>query len=521
MANKTLFASLRGRLVPEATARNAEGAPAYTYAPKHALAQLAMTGTLGQLFYASPEAELATAVRLAEEVEPEYLAKAAIHARAKGHMKDMPAVLLAVLARVDPVLFRRAFGKVVDNGKMLRTFVQVMRSGQTGRKSLGSRPKAMVAEWLNEASDWALLQANIGNDPSLADVIRMVHPKPASPEREAHFAWIVGRPCDVTRLPKAVQDWLAFKAEGQSGGKGEVPDVPFQMLTQLPLGQRQWTKMAERGSWQMVRQNLNTFQRHGVFERPKIVHQLSAKLRNRAQIAKARVLPYQLMVAAKAASADLPAEIRAALHDAMEVAVENVPAFEGSVAVCPDVSGSMTWPVTGWRKGASSAVRFVDVAALVAAAVLRRNPGARVLPFDHEVHTLRLEPRDTVQTNAERLAAIGGGGTDCSAPLRALVGKGRVPDLVILVSDNESWIDAKRGRGTGVMRAWVALKRRNPEARLVCIDIAPYGTTQAAERQDVLNVGGFSDAVFEQIAAFAAGRMGPAHWVGEIEKVRL
>ncbi|MEM6942579.1 MAG: RNA-binding protein, partial [Pseudomonadota bacterium] len=133
----------------------------------------------------------------------------------------------------------------------------------------------------------------------------------------------------------------------------------------------------------------------------------------------------------------------------------------------------------------------------------------------------RLEPRDTVQTNAERLAAIGGGGTDCSAPLRALVGKGRVPDLVILVSDNESWIDAKRGRGTGAMRAWVALKRRNPEARLVCIDIAPYGTTQAAERQDVLNVGGFSDAVFEQIAAFAAGRMGPAHWVGEIEKVRL
>ncbi|MEM6946416.1 MAG: RNA-binding protein, partial [Pseudomonadota bacterium] len=107
MANKTLFASLRGRLVPEATARNAEGAPAYAYAPKHALAQLAMTGTLGQLFYASPEAELATAVRLAEEVEPEYLAKAAIHARAKGHMKDMPAVLLAVLARVDPVLFRR------------------------------------------------------------------------------------------------------------------------------------------------------------------------------------------------------------------------------------------------------------------------------------------------------------------------------------------------------------------------------------------------------------------------------
>jgi len=37
----------------------------------------------------------------------------------------------------------------------------------------------------------------------------------------------------------------------------------------------------------------------------------------------------------------------------------------------------------------------------------------------------------------------------------------------------------------------------------------------------VLNVGGFSDAVFGQIAAFAAGQTGPDHWVGEIEKIGI
>jgi 60 kDa SS-A/Ro ribonucleoprotein len=119
--------------------------------------------------------------------------------------------LLAVLARRDPVLFRKVFGRVVDNGKMLRTFVQVIRSGQTGRKSLGSAPKAMVQNWLNTASDRALINANIGNDPSLADVIKMVHPKPGTKEREALFAWIVGRPCDVSALPEALQAWLRFK----------------------------------------------------------------------------------------------------------------------------------------------------------------------------------------------------------------------------------------------------------------------------------------------------------------------
>ena len=68
-------------------------------------------------------------------------------------------------------------------------------------------------------------------------------------------------------------------------------------------------------------------------------------------------------------------------------------------------------------------------------------------------------------------------------------------------------------------RRQVVICRGNPKAKLVCIDIAPYGTTQAQTREDVLNVGGFSDAVFDQIAAFANGQTGSDHWVGEIEKI--
>ena len=83
-----------------------------------------------------------------------------------------------------------------------------------------------------------------------------------------------------------------------------------------------------------------------------------------------------------AAGAKVPAVVREALQDAMEIALENVPAFGGRVVVCPDVSGSMASPVTGTRRGATSAVRCIDVAALVAAAVLRTNRDALVLPFE-------------------------------------------------------------------------------------------------------------------------------------------
>lgn len=211
-----------------------------------------------------------------------------------------------------------------------------------------------------------------------------------------------------------------------------------------------------------------------------------------------------------------------ALQDAMEIAVANVPRVKGRVVVCPDVSGSMSSPVTGYRKGATSKVRCIDVAGLVAAAFLRSNRQTLVLPFDFDVVDVRLNARDSVMTNAQKLASIGGGGTNCSAPLRKLVAERADVDLVILVSDNESWVDARQGgRGTATMEMWQELKRRNPDAKLVCIDIQPYATTQAAERDDILNVGGFSDAVFEMISAFAKGELDAEHWVGEIEKLDL
>ena len=124
-------------------------------------------------------------------------------------------------------------------------------------------------------------------------------------------------------------------------------------------------------------------------------------------------------------------------------------------------------------------------------------------------------------TNAQKLAALPSGGTNCSAPLRELNKRKAAGDLLVYVSDNESWVDARGGRGTETMREWAAFKRRNPRARMVCIDVQPYQTVQAAESADVLNVGGFSDQVFELVADFAAGRLGPDHWVGVIEQIAL
>jgi 60 kDa SS-A/Ro ribonucleoprotein len=456
-------------------------------------------------------------LQLCDSVGAEFVAKVAVYARRHSYMKDMPALLCAWLSMRSPRLHEVVFGEVIDSMKMLRNYVQIIRSGAVGRKSLGTAPKRLVQTWFSARDEETIFRSSTGANPSVADILKMVHPKPADRTRDAFYGYMIGKTIDSSVLPGLVTEFERFKA----GETVDVPDVPFTLLTSLPLGQKDWAAIAMRASWQTVRMNLNTFARHGAFDVPGVAGRVAEVLRDRAEIRKARVFPYQLLAAFKNCNESVPLEVRNALQDAMEIAVENVPVVAGKVYVCPDVSGSMRSPVTGYRKGAGTTVECVDVAALMAAAILRQNPTAEVLPFENDVVSVGLNARDAVMTNAERLAKVGGGGTNCSAPVRLLNKRQAQGDLIVFISDNQSWVDINNGPGTALMREWNEFRQRNPGARLVCLDIQPGATTQAAERRDVLNIGGFSDQVFDVIAAFSGGGLEPDHWVAAIEAIAV
>ncbi len=515
MATKALFGRLKRRRLPAADARTVLDTPAYAHEARAKLAQLAATGTLSDTFYRSAGDHLADVLETARACDPLFVAKAAVHARTSGAMKDMPALLTAYLTVADPDLAPRVFGRVVTSGRMLRAFVQIMRSGQVGRRSLGSRPKRLVTRWLERASLDDLMAAATGTDPSLADIVKMAHPRPETAGRRAFYGWLIGRPYDLAALPGEI---AAFEAWKRDPGR-PPPPVPFQWLTAFPLTAEQWAEMAPRMGWRALRMNLNTLARGGAFRVDGCAEAVAARLADPETLARVRPMPHELRMALAAVDDGVPPRIRAALEAALDTALAHVPAVAGRLVVCPDVSGSMGAPVTGYRPGASSRVRCVDVAALVTAALLRSNRAARVLPFDHGVVPLALDPWAPVATNAAALAAVGGGGTDVSAPLAHLNEARAAVDLVVVVSDNASWVDATDGGPTATLREWERLKRRNPSAKLVCLDIAPYGTTQAPSRDDILNVGGFTDAVFDVIADFASGKA--RDWVSVVEATEV
>ncbi|HEY7181789.1 MAG TPA: RNA-binding protein, partial [Blastocatellia bacterium] len=350
MANKNLFKTIAGKLLPRTDALNEHLAPAYALSPKAQLAQYAVTGCLNGAFYADADEQLDKTIELCKRLDAEFIARTAIYARERGFMKDMPALLCAILSVRDVKTLARAFPRVIDNGKMLRNFVQIVRSGAVGRKSLGTAPKRLINEWFDARSDEAIFRESVGQAPSLADVVKMIHPKPATASRAALYGYFIGREFDASALPSIAREYERFKA----GETPDAPNVPFQMLTSLPLGAKDWANIARSASWQMTRMNLNTFARHGVFNEPELAEMIAGRLRDERAIRKARVFPYQLLAAyLNANGGEIPHVVREALQDAMEIAIGNIPNVEGKVYVFPDISGSMHSPVTGYRKGAT------------------------------------------------------------------------------------------------------------------------------------------------------------------------
>jgi 60 kDa SS-A/Ro ribonucleoprotein len=507
MVNRSVFPS-RNEIqtlqnLPTPDTLNEAGGAAYTFTAEHALAQIAMTGCTNDTYYVSAQDQVQQVKELAEQVSAEFLAKLAMYSRTTGGMKDMPAILLGVLKDKDPELMERVFTSVIDNTKMLRNFVTVIRSGVLGTKSFGGRLRRLTQQWFDSRTDSQLFEQSIGGNPSIGDILKIAHLNPRTEERRALYGWFLGKDEKTENLPPIVRHFEEFK----NGTRTDIPKVPFEMLTSLPLNEEQWRAIARSATWNQIKKNINTFARHGVFEDEALANELAEKLRSHSLVRASKVFPYEIFVAYKMTkeNSKVPWCIVSALQDALAYSVENIPQLTGKIVICVDTSGSMRSPITGVRKGATTTVTCVDAAAVFTSEILKRNPEARVMLFDTELHKATLNPHDSIATNAEYHSGFGGGGTACQIPLQQLNAEGAKPDLVIYFSDNASWVstsDSDLYSSTEMLGEWTVLKMRNPNARLVCVDLQPNRSTQALDRDDIMNVGGFADAIFTEIEAF-------------------
>lgn len=503
---------------------NAAGGTAHGRSDKEALAQAVVAGFIGDTYYSTAKENMEDILRLAGQIDDsEFLARCAVYGRRSALMKDTPVLLIAILfARRSP-LAPAVFSKVIDNSRQVRTLVQILRSGVLGSRTIPRPARRCIREWIGGLSAPQIVKASVGNDPSLADIIKMVHPVPSSGDRSSLYRWVIGKYEGASAMLPEPARGLERRKRGESEDLPAVSD--FRLVAGKPMSTEEWKEAAMGMGWMALRMNLNTLLRHGALDESGgdlgFIAKVAGRIGDPEEIRKARQMPYQIYAAVKNIDDEMPNKIKDALHDAVEVACENVPHFSGKTAICVDTSGSMSGLVSGDRR---SSIRCIEVAALIAAAIVRRCDDARVIEFGTVATISKVSGRDSIPTIASVLSSRYGGGTNMSAGVRKAIEF--KPDNIIVVSDNESWSHSFRGYGFAGSKSKTSgelfetyKKNFNPSAKMALIDLTASSpsTTQAKTSDGVMNIGGFSDSVFSVLGNFFSDN--PVDFVDIIDSV--
>src|SRR5690606_17889150 len=118
--------------------------------------------------------------------------------------------------------------------------------------------------------------------------------------------------------------------------------VRWDLLADAARGRLVWKAIARQMGPQALRMNLNTLPGHEVLNDGEMVEYVAGRLADADEIRRSRQFPYQYLAAYLNASAEIPHQIKASLHEAAEIACGNIPKLPGPVIIGLDTSGSMS-----------------------------------------------------------------------------------------------------------------------------------------------------------------------------------
>ena len=479
----------------------------YTLDNRAALTQLVVTGSSN----VTPEFK-DEVLKLAATVDSGYIAKLAIYASKFGQQKDTPVLLLAYLAVKDTAMFKSIFNIIITNVKLLRRFVEYMRTGVVGRKSLGTVSKRAVQQWLDRQLPENLYWQSIGKDGvSMKDVIRLAHPAPSSEEKNAMYAFFNGVELPSEYTPTTIRNYKQFI----SGETTDLPlDVPMMRLMPHLKTQEHWKAIVRTMTWNQTRLNLNTLTRHQVWD-SETIKMVTDRLTTRKELP-AYVLPFAVWSTIENLDPATPAPVKKAMLKALEMSLSNVPELEGHTKIYVDHSGSMGWKpnatATSYNKSVST-LTYSKIASFFGAGIKATNKNAEIYMFNNSVSDPRISEKEALEEIIRKLSQVAGG-TDVSAALQHAL-KGPVDNLII-ISDNESWMHNNKKTNAIVDE----LLKQNPKLQIVLWDIAPRTKTPLTTRPRVHNIGGYSDAVYKTIEYFNKFPTDES-WVDLIEQVKF
>lgn len=462
-----------------------------------------------------------------------------------------PAIFaLAIAAKLGNLETRRAayqaLPQVCRIGTHLMHFAQYVEAfGGWGR---GMR-KA-VAAWFNDkpAMELAhqLIKYQARDGWSNRDLLRLAHPRAASPAHDRLFAWVTKGSGPTTRVavPTAAVDAVLDAAPHVSIEPSDVllanvttlrgaaslaaavqivrdaklprEAVPTQWLTDPAM----WDALLPTMPMTALLRNVATMTRVGLLRSGSDATKLvTAQLRDRARLRKARVHPLSILAAlntyrkghgAKGHGTWMPvAAVVDALDDAFYQSFGAVAASGKRMLLALDVSGSMTSGTVAGIAGltpreASAAMALVTAATernheFIGFSAAAGGYGGQYGGGQSGITTLAISPRQRLDDVIKTIERVPMGGTDCALPM-IWANKQRIDvDTFVIYTDNETW--AGDVHPAQALRAY--RNARGIPAKLVVVGMTSTGFSIAdPDDAGMLDVVGFDTSTPAVIADF-------------------
>lgn len=466
---------------PRGLTTNLAGGQAFTETAKLELVSLLTTSMLRDQFYRSADATTNRIKELVSQApDKKFVAKAALYARKEAGLRSVTHLVASELAHSvkgeswTAKFYDRVVHRPDDALETLACYV-----GTYGRPIPNALKKGLGAA-LARFDEYQIAKYRKANaELTLVDLVNLVHP----PHTEALRKLVNG-----TLAPAETWETKLTQAGAAAESDDELADLKKDAWTEL-------IRTRKLGYFALLR-NL----RNIVASAPEAVADATAMLTDARLIKKSLVMPFRFTTALEALqSSGLPdaGRVLAALSDAVDASLANVPRFDGKTLVALDGSGSMMG-------------KPIKIGALFTATLAKAND-ADVMLFSDDAKYVSINKRDSTLTVAAWLEGqCASAGTNFHAIFQRAV---RAYDRIIILSDMQGWI----GHDTPVSSFDAWKQKHGVSPKVFSFDLQGYGTLQFPQR-DVYCLAGFSDKTFDTLRRLESDQ---AAFLKQIEAIEL
>lgn len=338
-----------------------------------------------------------------------------------------------------------------------------------------------------------------------ADVLQLAHVKPKDARQSTLFGYALDRRYNnVTEVPAVLRMTNAREGLMKTDVKARKSLLNSLLLKDAgmtwealsgwlngPMDAQAWEAVIPSMGHMALLRNLRNFLQAGVSQ--KVLRDVLNRISDPEQVAKGKQFPFRYLAAYQANKGNL--KVSAALEDALQASLANVPELSGRTLILVDRSGSMFW-----SNDQKMDLTFADQAAIFGSALALRAEDATLVQFGSSSAEVSFRKTDSVLPMLSKFRDLGGTST-AAAVKRHFNGH----DRVIIVTDEQySGVDP-----SGVVPKNVPLYTWNLNGYKV------GGFSGESKRH---TFGGLTDKAFQQIPLIEAGQQ--AKWPWELDAKR-